>query len=112
MSEASPRRIEEYLTVGGRSPFGDWLGRLRDPRARARVRVRLDRVSLGNLGDWRPLGGGIGELRLDYGPGYRVYFGEIGDTVILLLCGGTKGTQQKDVDKAREFWSDHGRRAP
>ena len=77
MREPISRQIEEYITVEGRVPFGEWLKRLNDRKARARIRVRLDRLSMGNLGDCRFLGSGLCELRIDYGPSYRVYFGEI-----------------------------------
>ncbi|MCC6141295.1 MAG: type II toxin-antitoxin system RelE/ParE family toxin [Nitrospira sp.] len=79
-----------YTAQNGRAPFSEWLASLRDGKARAKIRVRLDRVSLGNLGDCRGEGGGVHELRIDYGPGYRVYFGQIGHTIVLLLCGGDK----------------------
>ena len=110
MNEAIPRQIEEYLTTEGRSPFSEWLNGLNDRKARARVRVRLDRLSLGNFGDCRSLGGGLYELRIDYGPGYRVYFGEVGDRAILLLIGGTKRSQQRDITQARDLWADFRRR--
>lgn len=105
-----PRQIEEYVTSDGRSPFSEWLDGLSDRKARARVRVRLDRLSLGNFGGCRSLGGGLHELRIDYGPGYRVYFGEIGDRIVLLLTGGTKRSQQRDIGRATGFWADFRRR--
>lgn len=74
------------------------------------VRVRLDRVSLGNLGDCLGEGEGVQELRIDYGPGYRVYFGQEGMTIVMLLCGGDKSTQAKDIEIARRYWSDYRRR--
>ena len=107
MDEALPRSLEEYVTAEGRCPFSEWLNGLRDRRARARIRVRLDRVSLGNLGDCRPVGGGVHELVIEYGPGYRVYFGEIGSRIVLLLTGGAKGTQQRDIDQAKAYWADY-----
>ena len=107
MDEALPRSLEEYVTAEGRCPFSEWLNGLRDRRARARIRVRLDRVSLGNLGDCRPVGGGVHELVIEYGPGYRVYFGEIGSRIVLLLIGGAKGTQQRDIDQAKAYWADY-----
>ena len=106
MNEAAPRSLEEYVTVDGRSPFSEWLNGLSDIKARARVRIRLDRVSLGNFGDCRSLGGALHELRIDYGPGYRVYFCEIGDRIVLLLTGGPKRTQQRDIDQAKAYWVD------
>ncbi len=106
------RSLEEYITDDGRSPFSQWLNGLRDRRARARIRVRLDRVSLGNLGECRSVGDGVHELVMDFGPGYRVYFGQIGDRIVLLLTGGTKGTQQKDIDQAKAYWADYRSRQP
>ena len=110
MQEAIPRQIEEYITAEGRVPFSQWLKSLNDRKTRARIRVRLDRLSMGNLGDCRSLGGSLYELRLNYGPGYRVYFGEVGERVILLLAGGTKKSQQRDIVQARNFWTDFRRR--
>jgi len=106
MNEAARRSLEEYVTVAGRCPFSEWLNGLKDRRARARIRVRLDRVSLGNFGECRSVGGGLHELVIDYGPGYRVYFGEVGDRIVLLLTGGSKGTQQRDIDQAKAYWAD------
>jgi putative addiction module killer protein len=80
--------------------FERWLGSLRDVRARARIVARLDRLATGNPGDVRPVGGGISELRINYGPGYRVYFTQRGASLIVLLCGGDKRTQQADIDRA------------
>ena len=80
--------------------FTDWLTGLRDARARVRIQVRLDRLALGNAGDVRPVGNGVSELRIDYGPGYRVYFTRVGDIVLLLLCGGDKRTQDADIKRA------------
>ena len=101
--------LQEYLTEKGQSPFNDWLIGLRDLRARARVRTRLDRVSLGNLGDYASVGEGIFELRIFYGPGYRVYYSLEGDSVMLLLIGGTKDTQQRDIQSARAYLADYRR---
>ncbi len=102
--------IREYLTEDGRCPFTGWLGRLRDARARARIRARLDRVRLGNLGDYASVGKGVYELRLFYGPGYRVYYGLEENTVVLLLCGGIKDTQARDIQRAKAYWEDYRRR--
>ncbi len=102
--------LQEYLTKTGQSPFNDWLVGLRDLRARARVRTRLDRVSLGNLGDYASVGDGVFELRIFYGPGYRVYYGLKSATVMLLLLGGTKGTQRRDIRTAKAYLADYRRR--
>jgi putative addiction module killer protein len=76
---------------------------LRDREARARINIRIRRLSLGNPGDVRPVGGGVSELRIDYGPGYRVYFAQRGPMLIILLAGGDKRTQDRDIKKAREL---------
>lgn len=69
--------------------------------------MRLDRIEQGNLGDYRSVGAGVFELKIDYGPGYRVYFGQVGSTIVLLLCGGNKGTQERDIRKAQKYWEDY-----
>jgi len=79
--------LREYLTEDGDNPFHKWLNSLKDRFARARIRVRLNRVRLGNFGDCKPVGKGVNELRVDYGPGYRVYYGKSEMTIVILLCG-------------------------
>ena len=108
--ETTPRKLRIYRTVDGRLPFGEWLASLQDVKARARIRVKLDRVGLGNFGDCHGVGEGVQELRIDYGPGYRVYFGQLGSTIVLLLCGGEKSTQAKDIDLAKYYWNEYRRR--
>lgn len=81
--------------------YAKWFKQLRDRRARARIDVRIRRVSLGNFGDVKPVGEGVSELRIPYGPGYRVYFVRRGEVVVILLCGGDKGSQDRDIAKAR-----------
>lgn len=84
-----------------RSPIFDaWLTDLNDPHARARIAARIDRLAMGNPGDVRPVGGGVSEMRVDYGPGYRVYYVRAERIVYLLLCGGTKSTQAADIERA------------
>lgn len=83
--------------------FADWFAGLRDREARARITVRIRRLSLGNPGDVKPVGGGVSEMRIDYGPGYRVYFVRRGDTVVVLLCGGDKRNQDRDISRALEL---------
>ena len=106
MVEATEREVHVYVTTDGRSPFEDWLTNLRDKRAKAKVLSRLDRVRLGNLGDCRGLQEGVSELRIDQGPGYRVYFGQHGAVVVILLCGGDKRTQSRDIETALEYWKE------
>ena len=103
--------ILEYLTEDGRNPFREWSRGLRDRMARARVRVRLNRVRLGNFGDCRSVGSGVSELRVPHGPGYRVYFGRQGRAVVILLCGGDKASQARDIASARTYWADYLRRS-
>lgn len=98
--------IQQYQTARARQPLAEWLAQLRDPLARARITARVDRLSAGLRGDWKNVGGALCELRIDYGPGYRVYYVEERSGSILLLCGGTKSTQAKDIEKAHAYWKD------
>jgi putative addiction module killer protein len=107
--ETSPKRIEIYVTSDGKIPFLEWLSSLKDIKGRAMIRVRIDRVSVGNFGDCRAIGSGVYELRIDYGPGYRVYFGQTGSDIVLLLCAGDKTTQKADIKRALAYWEDHRR---
>jgi putative addiction module killer protein len=110
MGEAQPKTIEMYVTRTGSVPFEAWLLRLRDARARARIRARLARVRLGNLGDAHPVGGGVWELRIDYGPGYRVYYAQSGTATLLMLCGGDKTTRATDIRQAQMYWTEYQQR--
>jgi putative addiction module killer protein len=109
--ETAPKELQIYVREDGRAPFSEWLASLQDTKARAKIRVRLDRLSLGNLGDCHGVGEGVQELRLDYGPGYRVYFGQLGSTIVLLLCGGDKSTQGRDIEQAKRYWNEYRRRS-
>ena len=108
--ETYPYTIAYYLTETNRKPFKEWLDGLKDITARQKIRIRLDRIRLGNLGNNRFVGGGVYELKIDYGPGYRVYYALDGKTVVLLLLGGVKSTQDKDIVLAKKYWEDHKRR--
>jgi putative addiction module killer protein len=110
MGEAQPQAIEMYVTPTGRVPFEEWVRELRDARARASIRARLARVRLGNFGDAHTVGGGIWELRSDYGPGYRVYYAQSGAATLLLLCGGDKTTQAADIRQAQTYWTEYQQR--
>lgn len=103
--------IRHYQSTEGDQPFTQWLQDLRDQQARVRIRIRLDRLALGNFGDCEPVGGGVIELRIDWGPGYRVYCARLGQVVILLLCGGDKRTQKKDIERAKDYFEDYKARA-
>jgi putative addiction module killer protein len=83
--------------------FATWFAELRDRAARARITARIRRLSLGNPGDVRPVGSGVSEMRIDYGPGYRVYFVTRGDVLVILLCGGDKRTQDRDIKRALQL---------
>jgi|SRR5882724_591502 len=99
--------VRQYQTADGRTPLQEWLDGLRDRTTGSRIVARLDRLTEGLRGDWKNVGGGVCELRIDHGPGYRVYYGQDGDTLILLLCGGTKRTQARDIEDAHEYWKDY-----
>jgi putative addiction module killer protein len=83
--------------------FDGWLAKLRDPRALAKILSRIQRLELGNTGDVKPVGDGISEMRIDYGPGYRVYYKQTGKEIVLLLCGGDKSTQDRDIKRAKQL---------
>jgi putative addiction module killer protein len=108
--ETTPKELQIYVTEEGREPFSEWLTSLRDYKARAKIRVRLDRVRLGNFGDCHGVGGGVQELQIAYGPGYRVYLGQEGTTIVVLLCGGEKRTQTNDIETAQRYWNEYRRR--
>lgn len=94
------------MNRAGKDIFGDWLASLKDLRARAKIAVRIDRVAAGNFGDCKSLGEDLYELRIDSGPGYRVYYTMIGKQMVLLLCGGDKRKQSSDIEKAHEYIED------
>ena len=102
--------IRKYRDSRGRIPFDQWFEGLRDRRAKARIQIRVDRLAIGLEGDSKSVGGGIRELRIPEGKGYRVYYGRDGETVVLLLCGGDKSTQTRDIENAKQYWRDyHGK---
>lgn len=107
--EATPKVVEVYETSDGKRPFTAWLNSLRDINAKAKIIKRIERIRLGNLGDYKSVGKGVCELRINYSVGYRLYFGQIGNCIIILLCGGYKNTQDKDITEAQEYWEDYRR---
>ncbi|WP_284945093.1 type II toxin-antitoxin system RelE/ParE family toxin [Acidisoma cladoniae] len=103
--------IRHYLTPDGKDLLADWLRKLRDIQGKAAIIRRLNRLEQGNFGDCKPLRDGVYELRIDVGPGYRVYYAQSGKTVMLLLCGGAKRTQAPDITRACAYWRDWQNRA-
>ena len=99
-----------YRREDGSEPFTEWLASVRDRVAQARIRIRLRQVETGNMGDCQPIGEGVVELRVHVGGGYRVYCGQRGKTLVILLCGGDKGSQKADIKRAKNYWADWKRR--
>ncbi len=104
--EAVPRTLQDYQTENGRFPFREWLEAYSGQKIFGVVLARLARVEKGLLGDCKAVGSGVYELRIDFGPGYRIYFGQDGP-IVVLLCGGTKKTQDRDIQAAMEYWEDY-----
>ncbi len=102
-------RIIEYLSPDGTSPFAAWFDRL-DPQAAAKINTALIRMEMGNLSNAKSVGLGVQECRIDWGPGYRIYFGREGDMLVILLAGGTKQRQQRDIADASMRWQDYRKR--
>lgn len=100
------KRVVQYEALDGSCPFADWFDRL-ETRAALKVRTALARIETGNMGDVKPVGEGVSERRIDYGPGYRVYFGQDRDELVVLLVGGSKKRQQKDIEQAKRLWADY-----
>ena len=84
--------------------FNEWMDKLKDWRAQIRITARLDAMAQGNFGDWKPIEDGMCELRIDFGPGYRVYYGQIDRVVMLIIGGGSKGAQRRDIERALAHW--------
>ena len=104
--------LTEYQTEAGSKPYSDWFASLNDLIAAARIDARLNRLSAGLFGDCKPVGNGVWELRIDHGPGFRVYYAQSGKRVVLLLIGGSKRTQAKDIRTAADYWKDFQERTP
>lgn len=102
--------IVRYRQDSGKYPFDDWLRSLRDRIAQTRILARMRQLEAGNFGDWASVGEGVFELRIHVGAGYRAYVGRHGSVIVVLLCGGDKASQQKDIERAKEFWADWKRR--
>jgi putative addiction module killer protein len=105
---SNPKTIILYHDATGHEPFTNWLNRLRDATTRRRILSRLRRLERGNYGDVKPVGTGVNELRFFFfRAGYRVYFGEHGDTLVVLLCGGDKSSQSRDIQQAQAYWQEY-----
>ena len=104
MHKNNHKILRNYITPSGKVPFLEWLNSIKDPITRFRVRRRLDRLELGNLGDCKSVGDEVFELRLAFGPGYRIYFAEQDNLIIILLCAGDKNRQKNDIKKAKMYW--------
>ncbi len=102
--------IRRYLSVSGRDIFGEWLAGLKDIRTRAKIVARIDRLTAGNFGDSKALRDGLFELRVNWGPGFRVYYALVGKACVLLLCGGDKSKQLSDIKRALELLKDYKER--
>jgi putative addiction module killer protein len=107
MPEVQPKEIQRYIASDGKSPYDQWFYSLRDINVQAKIISRLNRIVDGNLGDYRSVGEGVCELKINYGPGYRIYFGQIGMTIVILICGGDKSTQDRDIRQAKEYWTNY-----
>ena len=106
-----PKTVLVYEDEQGNEPYTEWFKSLRDVQGRARIEARIRRLEAGLYGDCEPVGEGVSELRMFFGPGYRVYFGEEADHIVILLCGGDKSTQKQDIKTAKGYWKeyqDHG----
>lgn len=106
-----PKQVIFYADENGNEPFQAWINSLRDKQGRRRIIRRLFRVQQGNYGDVKPIGEGLSELRLFFGPGYRVYFGEDAGNIIVILCGGDKDSQGRDIENAKAYWKEYKSRA-
>jgi putative addiction module killer protein len=101
--------IRKYRRPDGIVPFDRWIAQIKDERAKARVLIQIERVRLGLPGDWKPVGEGVFEQRIFEGKGYRVYFARAGRTRVILLCGGDKSAQHRDIERAKTYWRDYRR---
>ena len=101
------KQVIFYRDNANNEPFTDWMNGLRDSSTRRRILQRLYRIQSGNYGDYKSLKDGVFELRLRFSSGYRIYFGEDGDTIIVLLCGGDKSTQKQDITRAKTYWQEY-----
>lgn len=105
--ESKEREVIYLVTDDGKSPLGDWLAGIRDKPTRRRIEMRIERARLGNFGVWRELAEGVFEMKIDFGPGYRVYYGIHNDQIVVLIAGGDKSTQDRDIERAIALWKEY-----
>lgn len=101
-----PREILHYTTPSGRNPYRQWYTRIKDQKTQIAISNRISRLRTGNFGDFKRLSKDLYELRIHYGPGYRVYFGVFQNDIVILICAGDKSTQQRDITRAKNYWND------
>jgi len=105
--KVSPKTIVAYADKNGNEPYTQWLENVKDEKNKERIRVRIRRLESGLYGDCAPVGDGLSELRLFFGSGYRIYFGEEDGNIVILLCGGDKSSQKCDIKNAKAYWQEH-----
>ena len=110
MRDVHPREIRVYQTLNGREPFIEWLESIQNQRTRRKIRARLEQLKFGNFGDHKFVDEGILELRFHLGAGYRIYLGQVSRTIVLLLCGGGKSSQTRDIERAKSCWLEYKER--
>ncbi|MCP4417221.1 MAG: type II toxin-antitoxin system RelE/ParE family toxin [Chloroflexi bacterium] len=103
----NPKAVIVYQNEAGNEPFTDWLNSLRDPTSRRRILKRLIRLEQGHFGDSKAVGDGVNELRFFFGAGYRIYFGVVGNKIVVLLTGGDKNSQSRDIQRAKTYWKEY-----
>ncbi len=102
--EAKRKQIIFYVADNGQQPFLEWFNSLKDLKTQAKINKRLRLINLGNFSDYKSVGRGVCELRINHGSGYWIYFGQDGDTLVILLCAGDKSSQKKDIETAKKYW--------
>jgi len=107
MRDVHPREIQIYRSANGQQPFTEWLESIRGANTRDRMQARIERLEEGNFSDCKSVGEGVFELRFHFGSGYRIYFAQIGNTIVLLLCGGDKTSQTRDIERAKTYWREY-----
>ena len=107
MRDVHPRNLQVHRTSSGREPFTEWFESIQDIKTQTRIEARLNSLKYGNFGDYQSVGGGVFELRLHFGSGYRIYFAAVDDTIVLLLCGGDKSSQARDIVRAKAYWLEY-----